>query len=240
MAASNEARIWGVLAASGSGKGVWIKDQLRKLRPARLIVWDYKDEYGEFAPPLVRSLEPVRQAMLKAGAGPLRLRYKVKAGTSAKQTMKEFEALCRLVQAWQNCMFIAEELSNVTTPGWAPAAWREMTTGGRHENVHIIGVAQNPALIDKTFLSNCTLIHVGPLREHRHRQYVARSMDAPLSEVTKLQKFEFLERDHEAGELRFGRVSPPGAAPTPTQRRPTPRGDVAHRRQGGGRLKSAH
>lgn len=215
MAASNTAKIWGVLAASGSGKGVWIKGELRRLKPARLVVWDYKNEYGEFAPQLVSNLETVRQAMVKAGArGPLRIRYKCKPGTSTKQTMAEFEALCRLVQAWESCVFVAEELSNVTTPSWAPAAWREMTTGGRHEQVHIIGVAQNPALIDKTFLSNCTLIHVGPLREFRHRQAVARSMDVPIQEITDLQQFEWIERDFDTRTTKRGRVSLPGEAPT--------------------------
>lgn len=234
MASSNEAQIWGVLAASGSGKGLWIKDELRRLKPARLVIWDYKLEYDEFAPLLVQSVEQLRQLMLKAGArGPLRVRYKCKPGTTPKQTMAEFEAVCRLVQAWQNCMLLAEELSNVTTPSWAPAAWREMTTGGRHEGVHIIGVAQNPALIDKTFLSNCTMIHVGPLREHRHRQAVARSMDVPIQKITDLQKFHWLERDFDAKTLREGVVSIPGrartkASPTPTPREtPTPRRKAA-------------
>lgn len=224
MAASNEARIWGVLAASGSGKGLWIKQELRRLKPARLVIWDYKLEYGEFAPTLVQSVEQLRQLMIKAKGGPLRVRYKCKAGTSVKQTMAEFEAVCRLVQAWRNCTFLAEELSNVTTPSWAPAAWREMTTGGRHEGVHIIGVAQNPALIDKTFLSNCTMIHVGPLREHRHRQAVARSMDVPIQKITALQKFHWIERDFDAKTTREGVVKPPGAVPTARGGKPTPRG----------------
>lgn len=225
MAASNEARIWGVMAASSSGKGLWIKEQLRRERPPRLVIWDYKDEYGEFAPPLFRSLEPVRLAMMRAPRGPLRLRYKPKDGTPDKQFMQEFAVLCRLVQAWQNCTFVAEELSMVTTPGWAPPGWRAMTTGGRHENVHIIGVAQNPALIDKTFLSNCTLVHVGPLREHHHRMYVARSIDVPVADITALRQFEWIERDHNTREVRRGRVSlPAGAAPTPTPPTPTRRG----------------
>lgn len=216
MAATEEARIWGVMAASGSGKGLWIKQFLRTECPARLVVWDYKNEYGEHAKPLVSSLEALRRAMLKAGRGPLRIRYKCRPGTTVKQTMAEFEGVCRLVQAWQHCVFIAEELSNVTTPGWAPAAWREMSTGGRHERVHIIGVAQNPALIDKTFLSNCTLIHVGPLREYRHRQAVARSMDLPVQELTELVKFQWIERECDTREVRRGWSYPPGYAPTPT------------------------
>lgn len=226
MASTDEARIWGVMAASGSGKGLWIKAFLRTEKPPRLVIWDYKNEYAEFAPVLVSSLEAVRKAMLKAGAGPLRIRYKCKPGTNVKQTMAEFEGLCRLVQAWQRCTFIAEELSNVTSPSWAPAAWREMSTGGRHELVHIIGVAQNPALIDKTFLSNCTLIHVGPLREFRHRQTVARSMDLPVQELTELVKFQWIERNNDTREVSRGWSYPPGFAPTPTNPRPTPRGDA--------------
>lgn len=219
MAATNDARIWGVIAASGSGKGVWIKDRLRALNPPRLVVYDYKDEYREHAPgPLLESLGPVHAAMSRAGegprGGPARIRFRSKKGTKDKQRRREFEGLCALVQAWQNCVFIAEELSNVTMPGWAPPAWREMTTGGRHEGVHIIGVAQNPALIDKTFLSNCTLIHVGPLREHEHRQYLARSMDVPLEQITALRKFQWIEREHgDEPMVRSGNTFPPGYVP---------------------------
>lgn len=210
MAATNEARIIGVMAASGSGKGLWIKDLLKREKPPRLVIWDYKDEYKDAAKLLVHSLESVRKSMIKAGAGPLGIRYKCKPGTTTKQTQAEFEGLCRLVQAWGDCCFLAEELSNVTTPSWAPAAWREMSTGGRHEKVFIIGVAQNPALIDKTFLSNCTVIHVGPLREYRHRQAVARSMDLPVTKITDLVKFQFIERDNDTKQVIEGWVFPPG------------------------------
>lgn len=219
MAASNEARIWGIMAASGSGKGLYIKAFLKREKPARLVVWDYKDEYGECTPKAARlthSLEAVRLAMIKAGTGPLQVRYKCKPGTDTKQTQAEFSGLCRLVQAWGKCCFLAEELSNVTTPSWAPAAWREMSTGGRHEQVHIIGVAQNPALIDKTFLSNCTLIHVGPLREYRHRQTVARSMDIPVQELTDLQKFQYIQRDNDTKEIFRGWILPPGMKKPPS------------------------
>lgn len=225
MAATNEARIWGVMAASGSGKGLWVKSQLKKLRPPRLVIWDPKDEYGEFAPALVRNVGEVRRAMMAAGvSGGMRIRFKCKPGTDAKQRRREFEAICSLVQAWGGCVFVAEELSQVTTPSWAPAAWSDMTTGGRHENVHIIGIAQNPALIDKTFLSNCTLLHVGPLREARHRQAVARSMDVPVERITALVQFQWIERDNNTRELRTGWSCPPGFARIPTRASPRRRG----------------
>lgn len=210
MSASNAVQIWAVIGASGTGKGLWIKQQLAALQPARLVCWDFKNEYGDYARP-VETLEGIRRAMLTAGSGPLRIRY-LPRGAGEKNVRKEFETLCELVYAWGQCVFVAEELSNVTTPGWAPAAWRKMTTSGRHEAVHIIGATQNPALVDKTFLGNCTLVHVCALREYPHRQYVARSIDCPLQSVTDLQQFEWIERDYATGELRNGRVQVPGKA----------------------------
>ncbi len=176
MASDAEARIWGVIGASGTGKGLWTKQQLRTLAPRRLIIWDFKAEYGEFAE-LVPTLAAMRAAIVKAGAdGRLAVRY-VPRGAGEKAMRKEFEAVCELVYAAEHCTFIAEELANVTTPGWAPAAWRKMTTSGRHACIHIIGATQTPALVDKTFLGNCTLLHVCALREPGHRAAVARAMD---------------------------------------------------------------
>ena len=204
---SNKAKIWAVMGASGTGKGLWIKQQLRTLKPKRLIVWDFMDEYGEFAP-VVSSLEDLRKAMIKAKGGNLKARY-VSRGTGEKSIRQEFEILCELVYAWGQCVFIAEELSNVTTPSWAPSAWRKMSTSGRHCGVHIIGTSQTPALVDKTFLSNCTLVHISALRTNSHREYVAQNIDVNVDEVKALKPFEWLERDYDSGELRKGNVTVP-------------------------------
>lgn len=254
MAAHLEARIWAVMGASGSGKGAWIKGQLRhELDTSRLIVWDFMDEYGEFATK-VPTLAGLLKKMVAAGAdGKLRARY-VPRGTTPKAVKAEFEALCEMVYAWGSCIFIPEELSNVTTPSWAPAAWRKMTTSGRHCGVHIIGTSQTPAMIDKAFLGNCNLIHVGPLRERNHRRAVALSMDIPETQVAELTKLHWIEKDHDTGEVRQGIVNPKtgknttqnappafaeAAARAATRRSPspTPRGAASHRQAPPGRKK---
>lgn len=224
MASDAEARIWGVMAASGTGKGVWIKAQLRELNPARLVIWDFKDEYGEFAK-MMPTLAHVLAAMRKAGVGPLRIRYRPRS-FGDKAMRREFETLCSLVQAWGNCTFLAEELSNVTMPSWAPPAWRMMSSGGRHERIHIIGVSQNPASIDKMFLSNCTLIHVGPLHEEAHRNAVEKSMDVMAGSIADLVKFQWVEKNRDTGEFTAGVVRikgvPAPALPAVPQRRRRP------------------
>lgn len=243
MGADAEARIWGVMGASGTGKGVWIKHQVRALAPPRLVVWDFKNEYGPTCgnSPLVATLGGVQAQMRAAGAdGPKAIRYAPR-GAGDKAIRREFEGLCELVYAWESCCFIAEELANVTTPGWAPAAWRKMTTSGRHAQIHIIGATQTPALVDKTFLGNCTLIHAGPLREHAHRMAVARAMDIDEGRLAKLVKFQWLEKNYDTGEVSDGFTypdgyrKPPRAAATATGPSPTGRGAASAGRSGAAR-----
>lgn len=207
------------MGASGTGKGLFVKATLRAERPSRLVVWDFLDEYRDHAP-IARSLRQVQAAMIRAGeAGPLRVRY-VPRSTTERELRREFEGLCSLVYAWEQCTFVAEELANVTTPGWAPPAWRKMTTSGRHAGVHVIGTSQTPAMIDKAFLGNCTLIHCSALREHSHRVAVSRSMDVDTAQLAALLPLEWIERDWKSNEIRRGRIEPPGTR-APKRRAPT-------------------
>jgi hypothetical protein len=241
MASNADAQIWGVMGASGSGKGLWIKQQLRKLKPRRLVVWDFMSEYQEFTgereavgdvkgAPATMSLRQIRDAMKAAGAkGALRVRFSPKC-TTEKGIRAEFEMLCDLVYAFEDCTFIAEELSNVTMPSWAPPSWRKMCTSGRHQRVHIIGTSQMPSLIDKAFLGNCTLIHCGPLREFNHRQAVAKSMDVDEGRLSKLVSLQFIEKDFVRGETATDWVACPGESKrggrvvVPSDASPTARG----------------
>lgn len=214
MAVQNEAQIWAVLAASGMGKGVFIKGELRKQKPRRLVVWDFMDEYQEFATK-IETTDHIRQHMLKVGSGPLRVRYVSKA-SGEKNVRKEFEVICELVHAWGDCTFIVEELANVTTPGWSPPAWRKMTTSGRHMGIKVIGTSQTPALVDKTFLANCTMIHAGPLRMATHRQAVSANTDIPEADLATLRQFEFIQRWFLPTDCKKrGFVKPPTPTPTP-------------------------
>jgi hypothetical protein len=205
---SNVANIWAVMGASGTGKGLWIKSQLKSIAPQRLIVWDFKDEYREFAKHSTSSTAALLAAVKKAGEGGGQFRFITQA-VGEKGMKKDFETVCNIVYAWENAMFIAEELSNVTTASYAPAAWRKMTTSGRHANIHIIGASQTPATIDKSFLGNATLIHVSGLRQENHRKAVATSMDIDIDRITKLMPLEYIEKDFHTGQVLEGQVQIP-------------------------------
>jgi hypothetical protein len=226
VAADLELQIWAVLGASGVGKGIWLKQQLKRLNPPRLVIWDFKKEYDGWGK-LVTSLREVRAAMMKAGEGPLRIRY-VTQKSGRKDMQADFEALCDLVYAWQHCVFIAEELVNVTTPSWAPGSWLKMTTSGRHEGIHIIGVTQSPALVDKTFLGNATLVHACWLKQARHRKVVAADIDIDVAELDGLLKYQYIEKNTDTREVVRGVVyepwmkTRPVPPPTPGQKTTPP------------------
>lgn len=198
MSVTNKPRIEAYIGGSGSGKGVSINRRLAELKPPRLLIWDPRNEYGKHAT-AVRKLAPLVQAVKKAGAGSFKLRFV--AGPEL-DLAEAFGMVCRLAFATGNCLFLAEELSDVTTAGRAPPAWRQVITQGRHQGLHVLGAAQRPALIDKTFLGNSTFIRCFTLRYAEDRKAMAAALDVRREQVDALQTIEderkttinFLER----------------------------------------------
>lgn len=204
MSVLNKPRIEAFIGASGSGKGVSINALLKGAKPPRLLIWDPRDEYADHAR-RVTSLRELVQAVANAKGGPFRVRYV--AGPSVKLA-NAFAVVCALAFSAGNLMFLAEELSDVTTASLAPPAWKQCITQGRHKGLHVVGAAQRPALIDKTFLGNCTYIRCFTLRYADDRKAMAKALDVPEAMVGELETVEvgsrtrihFIERHFRSGE----------------------------------------
>jgi hypothetical protein len=210
MAVENKARIWAVMGQSGTGKGVWLKGRLRALKPARLIILDPQDEYGEFAT-AVTSAAALAKAVAVAGAeGSYRVRYVFPKSCTPSHFERVFDLACQLAYLSRNCVFVVEELSNFTKPSWAPPMWKRMCNSGRHEGVHVIGCSQFPAQVDKSFLSNATLHHVGWLAKKSHREAVAEWMDIDEGQIRVLPEMHYIEWHREGRRLFKGEVSVTG------------------------------
>ena len=182
MSVTNKPAIEAFIGASGSGKGVSINERLRELAPRRLILFDPRDEYGRWAPAVSDPMAVVR-ALRKAGDGPVRLRY-VPDGRFPLDGA--FAVICRAVFQAGNLTFVAEELSNVTKPSYAPPAWRILSSQGRHKGLHILGAAQRPTMIDKDFLGNCTRVRVFMLGYDNDMKAMAKEVRAPVEELEAL------------------------------------------------------
>lgn len=209
--ARGEPRIEAYIGASGSGKGVSIARRLKELKPRRLIVWDPRAEYSQHAE-RVDTLPQLVKRVGKAGAeGGFRLRYV--PGPSVKLA-EAFGLVCTLAFRAGDAVFVAEELSDVTSASLAPPAWRQCITQGRHQGLHVIAAAQRPALIDKTILGNCTYIRCFTLRYRDDRAAMSKAMDVDEARITELvtthtegtTTIKFLERDFRAQHLSGGTI----------------------------------
>lgn len=173
------------IGATGTGKGVSIIKHLQSQRPTRLVVFDPLQEYGALARPVTtvrEAIEAMKGKTFKvAWQPPDETDYK------AKKFKADFELLCRAAFIAGDLTLLVEELELVTSPTWAPAAWRNCTKRGRHVGLRIIGASQRPADCDKAFLSSCTYVRAFALREHKDRQRVAQALDVPIEQILKLK-----------------------------------------------------
>ncbi|WP_237772486.1 ATP-binding protein [Herbaspirillum robiniae] len=208
MAVQNEAQIWAVMGQSGTGKGVWVKSELRRLKPRRILILDPQDEYGAFAEPVTKAGDMARIVTAAGPNGSFKVRYVFPKMCSKEHFERVFDMACQLTYGARNCCFLVEELSNFTTASYAPPLWRRMCNSGRHEGVHVIGCSQFPAQIDKSFLSNATLVHVGFLGEAPHRKAVATRLDVDPNLIRDLPDLHYIEWHRKGRNLIRGEIHP--------------------------------
>lgn len=193
--------------ATGSGKGVSIREYLKALKPARLLVWDPLHEYGDFG----RSIGKLSEVARAAAGKSFRIVYT--PGPTVSTYDDKFSMFCRIAFAAGNNVMFVEELADVTKPSYAPQAWRQCTKKGRHAGLQIIAATQRPADIDKHFLGGCTYIRCFTQRFPADVAAMAGAMKLPRAEVEKLETVEteggatvlnWIEKDFRTGKTTHG------------------------------------
>lgn len=197
---NNSAHIEAVMGASGTGKSHYIKGRLKQLKPKRLIIWDAREEYQDLARPTHRMADVL--AGLRSGKR-VKLAYRPNTGEE-KELREKFATLCRIVFAAGDLVFIAEELSDVTSASWAPGPWRRISTQGRHRGLYVFGTSQRPASIDKHFLGNATQVRTSRLNYKNDREALANFLDVPVTDVNALIGYQWIERDMGSGSIKRG------------------------------------
>lgn len=191
------------IGATGSGKGVSIREHLAEAKPARLLVWDPLNEHAERAK-AVTTLHALVAACAKAGKGAFAIRYVPPDGTKLPAA---FELFCALAYRLGACTVLIEELSEVTSPSWAPRTWSKCCKAGRHAGLKLVVSTQRPAQSDKDFLGNTTYVRCFTLRYPNDRQAMADLMSVPRASIEALATVEgpkattigYVERDFRAG-----------------------------------------
>lgn len=201
---SNRPDIRAYIGATGSGKGVSIREHLTREKPLRLIVWDPLNEYGKFAKP-VRTLSELAKSVRAE-----RFAVAFSPGANPKEFAAKFAMFCRIAFAAGNLKMLVEELADVTGPSFAPLEWRRCTTQGRHRGLRIVAASQRPAQVDKQFLGGCTYIRCFTLRYPADRAAMAGAMDIAVTDIATLSTIEnagatvitYVEKDFRDGKTQ--------------------------------------
>lgn len=197
-----KASITAVMGASGSGKSLFIKQELARTRPARLIVWDPLGEYAAHG----QVMHLLSHALQAASAKSFAIVFRPVA--DQRQAQGQFNVLCQIAYAAGNLTFVAEELAFVTSASWAPAGWSALTLKGRHKGLRIYGASQRPASIDKNFFGNASRIRTGRLNFARDITTLADVLAVPRDQIHALKPLEWIDRDMATGKISTGNIRP--------------------------------
>jgi len=170
-------------AKSFHGKSYRMNQHMKKYK--RIMIWDVMSEYEGTA-------TASRAELVRIVSGKVfRVAYRPKFINGIKD---EFAFFCRLAFAAGSLVVVVEELNKVTSPNYAPPAWQDITSRGRHRRLIVFGSSQRPASVDKDAIGNATEIHVGRLRYKRDRVAIAEAFDDEtlVSKLSQIKKHEFL------------------------------------------------
>jgi hypothetical protein len=198
---SNSADVIAVIGATGSGKGVYIKQYELKKSEKRLLIWDYMREYGQYVDIVTDKLETAIKAMKGQG-----FRVAFQPSFDDKVRAKQFDLLCRAAVHAGNLRLVIEELAFVTSATHAPPGWKMVTSVGRHKGLRVIGASQRPAQVDKAFWSNCTEIHCGFLNFDADQKVMAGALAVTVDDIKGLEPLQYIHRNVRTKENVLGRV----------------------------------
>lgn len=199
MAVTNKANINAVMGGSGSGKSTFIKREIARLKPKRLIVFDVMHEYGDLGQPVKLCGELAMLAKEKS--------FKLIFQPSSRGMQQQFDFICRLAFEVGDLVFVVEELNRVTQATKAPPAWQDCTSRGRHQKLIIYGASQRPASVDKDFFSNATRIRTGRLNFEADIKTLANVLNVQAVDIFELMPLQFIERDMTNGKVTRGQLT---------------------------------
>ena len=215
---ANKPNLTAIIGTSGSGKSSGVKERLQSHQGAMMLIWsplEETDDYAKFVRGQVFKGKRQLAAFARAAAtGRGRYIYETEA-TEEQDMYAEFDLFCQIAyksnpsKKEKNVLVLAEELADVTRPGWSPRWWKKLSTQGRHQGLEIIGVSQRPAGLDKTFLSMCTEVRCYTLSTPAECKYMADTMHCTPEEINALPYYHYIHR------YKFQKKNVPGVQSKP-------------------------
>lgn len=190
--AHNKARIIAVVGASGTGKGRYCKGELLPALVPPFLVWSPLEATDNYAKVLKgeSTKEFVNFLQIAGNGGPAIFVPPL----DGKRITQRFEWFCRAAWEFHGATVLVEELSRVTTASYAPAAWKNLSTAGRHQGLTLIGTCQRPAQVDKDFFGNCTEIRCFRLNYKNDARVMAGVLRVPWADLMELPDGHYVHR----------------------------------------------
>lgn len=202
---SLEAEFHGLIGVTGCGKTYELKKRLKKLKTSRTLIWSPKeviDNYAAFYPRsvVVTTVKEVIEILSKAGkTGGFHIVFK--STLNQRKDTELFNVVCKALLIARNVVIVVEELHTVTTASHACDGWRHVCFMGRGFGLHVFGLSQRPASVDKAFMSSLSSLYVGRLEEEPDQKVMAKKLKVPLEEVMALSGFQSIFRNNKTGEV---------------------------------------
>lgn len=201
----NQAAFVAVIGSTGSGKSHFVKKVL-DAKPPRVLIWDPMKEYGHAGTVVKDQTAHLVAQLRRVGGGNFSLVYQPRKDSEAVMRA-QFTVFCKAALAVGKVLMVVEEMALVTKAGYSPPGWLEVVTGGRHYGLMVVGTSQRPALLDKTFFSNCTMIRVGKLSSAGDKKAVADAIDVHADLLRQLRPRQWLVKNLVTGDLTAEGVS---------------------------------
>lgn len=205
MSNDNEAQFVAILGATGCGKTTELKKRLAKKQRPRTFVWSPKEALDNYASlyagsVVVRSASDVLAVLQKAGKrGKFHLVFQ--PTLDQKRDTALFDVVCKMLLAAGNLTLVVDELHSVTQPSNAPHGWRKLNFMGRGYGVHVFGLSQRPASVDKAFMGSLSNIHVGRLPHPPDQRAVAEIIGVKPAEIAALTGYQAMQKDMLTGKV---------------------------------------
>lgn len=187
------------VGASGSGKTTWIRQEIKRRKPERLLVWDPDEDHDCHR---LHSRAEFAQAL--AAAHRQGKRYRL--GLVVPPTRANFAWWCRtvwtLADARRPIQLVVEELADVTTVAKAAPEWGAVCRRGRKYGLDWIAATQRPQECDKTAFNQAATRWCGVLQSDADRKRMAAEIDRPVADLAALQPLEYFHREGPAAASR--------------------------------------
>jgi hypothetical protein len=211
----------------GTGKTAGMLQRVARDKPARLVVFDFKNDPALMAlgtPYTWGERAKLARVMLK----PKFCARLLVDHSSEVDPVEQFEWLCRAVWMAGNLTFWVDELPEVTKPGRAPPAWRRLVNVGRDYTLHdgtragiaLLTTGQRMAECDKSVISNADIIRTGRLANPEDARLMGKTLGVRPEEVLRLPDLHWVEKRADTpeatrGVLTFSNRKQPQAAKKP-------------------------